>query len=495
MQAIDTRVEPPSLRRVLDDVQGRRVLVLGDAILDEYVSGDCTRLSPEAPVPVLTVRRSRRVLGGAANTAANVRALGGAPTLIARIGSDEAGATLVETARQAGIDFMPIRSAVPTLRKVRLVSQQQQLVRLDFEATPALARDEQQQVMATVRERLPETDVVVISDYAKGFVSNELIQELIALAHSMQKRVVIDPRPQNMTAYRGCDYLTPNWREACDMLGLVDRQCNPDTSRAVARDLGERLGCDVVLTLGPSGIRFYGRHGEDFGLPTVAREVYDVSGAGDTVVAAFALALAAGADHPTAITLANRAAGIAVGKFGTATVTAAEILDHETLGRVVSRSGLADLAAQLRARGRRIVTTNGTFDLLHAGHVAFLEEARRQGDVLIVGLNSDASVRANKGPDRPLMPEDQRARLLLSLRPVDYVHVFDERDPRAFIAAVKPDVHVNGAEYGENCIERPTVVEHGGRLHLVDRIPGLSSTELRRRLGQHAVAGAAMGAN
>jgi D-beta-D-heptose 7-phosphate kinase/D-beta-D-heptose 1-phosphate adenosyltransferase len=464
------------------------VLVLGDAILDEYLSGDCSRLSPEAPVPVLAVRNRRRVLGGAANTAANVRSLGGVALLVARVGDDEAGTALAATAELAGIEFVPVRSATATLRKVRVVSQQQQLVRLDFEENPRLSSAESACVVEVAAHRLAACDIVVISDYAKGFVSADVAQEIIARARTAGKPVVIDPRPQNMAAYRGCDYITPNWREACDMLGLGDLRCDDDASRAVARDLGERLGCHVVLTLGAVGIRFFGRSGEEFGLSTVAREVYDVSGAGDTVVAAFALALAAGADHPTAVDLANRAAGVVVGKFGTATVSASEILSHEADGRLVTREALARLAEDLRARGRRIVTTNGTFDLLHAGHLAFLEEARRQGDVLVVGVNSDASVRTNKGPDRPVMPEEQRAQLIMSLRPVDYVHIFDEPDPRAFIAALKPDVHVNGTEYGEDCIERSTVLEHGGRLHLVDRIPGLSSSDLGRRLGRLAVA-------
>jgi D-beta-D-heptose 7-phosphate kinase/D-beta-D-heptose 1-phosphate adenosyltransferase len=210
--------------------------------------------------------------------------------------------------------------------------------------------------------------------------------------------------------------------------------------------------------------------------------VFDVSGAGDTVVATLALALAAGADHASSVTLANRAASVVVGKFGTATLTAEELLGADDASRLVPRRSLGALAATLRAKGRRLVTINGSFDVLHAGHLHILNEARAQGDVLIVGLNSDASVRSYKGPTRPFTPELRRAELLLALRVVDYVHVFDEPDPIAFLTELKPDVHVNGAEYGENCIERDVVLQNGGRLHLVDRLPNLSTTSVVKQL-------------
>jgi D-beta-D-heptose 7-phosphate kinase/D-beta-D-heptose 1-phosphate adenosyltransferase len=234
-----------------------------------------------------------------------------------------------------------------------------------------------------------------------------------------------------------------------------------------------------VLTLGSHGIAFRSRSGdEEFSMPTLAREVFDVSGAGDTVVAAFALARASGADHITAVTLANKAASVVVGKFGTATVTPEEILDDTEANRLVSRRSLAPLAATLRAKGKRIVTINGSLDILHTGHLHILNEARKRGDVLIVGLNSDLSVRSYKGDDRPILPERRRAEMLLALRMVDFVHVFSEPDPIAFLQEVQPDVHVNGSEYGEECIERDAVTRGGGEVHIVNRIPGLSTSLL-----------------
>jgi D-beta-D-heptose 7-phosphate kinase/D-beta-D-heptose 1-phosphate adenosyltransferase len=360
-----------------------------------------------------------------------------------------------------------------------VVGHQQQIVRLDYEEVAAAAPEVEAALLAEVRAALPATDIVVISDYAKGVISETVAQAIIEAAHAAGRAVVVDPRPQHRACYRGCDYLTPNWKESRALLGLPEADVTPEGTAAVAAALAESLDANVVLTLGPHGILFHGRRGgEQFALPTLAREVFDVSGAGDTVVAAFALARATGADHATAVTLANRAASVVVGKFGTATVTPEELLAATDTGRLIGRAALAALAATLRAQGKRIVTTNGSFDLLHAGHLHLLSEAKQRGDVLIVGLNSDASVRGYKGPTRPIVPERQRAALLLALRPVDYVHIFDEPDPIAFLREIAPDVHVNSAEYGRDCVESGTVRQRGGELHMVERLPGLSTSHL-----------------
>lgn len=470
------------------DFARRRVLVLGDVMLDEYVHGECRRISPEAPVPVVQVLRSRRVLGGAANTAANIVALGGAATLIGLAGADEAGRTLMRAASDAHVHFVPIDHGRATLRKVRVVSQQQQMMRLDYDEVQPPDAAIEAAVYSAVEAHVDACDIVVISDYAKGFLSPALTPAIIARAHQAGRLVVVDPRPQNRDFYIGCDYLTPNWKEARALLRASDIDPTPARVAETARALAAALRCNVVLTLGAHGIAYCSADGsEEFSQPTMAREVFDVSGAGDTVVAAFALARASQMDHAGAVSLANKAASIVVGKFGTATVTPAELLEEKDLQRIVPRQGLAPLVATLRAEGRRIVTVNGSFDLLHAGHLHILNEAKRSGDVLIVGINSDASVRAYKGPARPLVPEQQRAQMLLALRSVDYVHIFDEADPRAFLAEILPDVHVNGAEYGEQCIERDVVVNGGGRLHLVDRLPGLSTTGLLQAIGDEDI--------
>jgi D-beta-D-heptose 7-phosphate kinase/D-beta-D-heptose 1-phosphate adenosyltransferase len=465
------------------DFPNRRVLVLGDAILDEYLTGECSRISPEAPVPVLKVNSRRTVLGGAANTAANIVSLGGRATLICLTGADEGGAVLARSALDAGVDLLPVTHDAATLRKARVVSHQQQMMRLDYEDVRPLAPGVEADVIRHFEAALPAHDVVVISDYAKGFLSPAIARAVIERSHAAGRPVIVDPRPQHRDCYAGCDYITPNWKEARALLRLPDAESSPDAFADIAVALGRDLDTNIVLTLGPHGIAFCSRDGaEQFSQPTLAQEVFDVSGAGDTVVAAFALSCAAGADHVTAVAIANKAASVVVAKFGTATVTPEEILYDADRQRLVNRHGLAPLGATLRARAKRIVTINGSFDVLHSGHLYILSEARRQGDVLLVGLNSDASIRGHKGPNRPVVPERQRADILLALRMVDYVHIFDEPDPRAFLEEVRPDVHVNGAEYGEDCIERRTVTDAGGVIHLVPRIPGLSTTGLLRAL-------------
>jgi len=474
---------------LVSDFNHRRVLVLGDAMLDEYLLGDCSRISPEAPVPVLKVSTSRRVLGGAANTAANIVSLGGHATLIALVGSDEGGFALRRCASDAGVDLFAVDHGLTTLRKTRVVGQHQQIVRLDYEEIQPLGATLDSEILKLFDTCVTECDIVVISDYAKGFVSPSLAQSIIRLAHAAGRHVIVDPRPQNRECYQGCDYLTPNWRESRALLGLADGEPSEDAVAAVAHRLTSDLDTNVVLTLGSHGIFFRSRNGtEQFALPTVAREVFDVSGAGDTVVAAFALARASGADHASAVALANKAASVVVGKFGTATVTPEEILQDTDALRLVPRHILGDLATTLRAKGKRIVTINGTFDILHNGHLHILNEARQRGDVLIVAINSDTSVRFHKGPTRPIVPERRRAEMLLALRMVDYVHIFDEPDPIALLKEIRPDVHVNGSEYGEDCIESETVRRGGGIIHIVNRIPGMSTSGLVDTLQSSAVA-------
>jgi D-beta-D-heptose 7-phosphate kinase/D-beta-D-heptose 1-phosphate adenosyltransferase len=461
----------------------RRVLVLGDAILDEYLIGECSRISPEAPVPVLRVASSRHVPGGAANTAANVVSLGGHATLVSLVGDDESGRTLRACASRAGVELLAVDHGRATLRKTRVVGQHQQIVRLDYEEPVSPEPEIESQILDRVRRSLDACDIVVISDYAKGCLTGSVCRAVIDAAARAGRAVIIDPRPQHRDWYTGCDYLTPNWKELRALLGLPDAMPTLEEASTVARRAASEIATNVVLTLGPNGILFCGRNpAEEFVLPTLARDVFDVSGAGDTVVAAFALARASGADHRTAVTLANKAASIVVGKFGTATVTPEEILADTDGRRLVKRSALSQLAATLRAKGKRIVTINGSFDLLHSGHLYILSEARQRGDVLIVGLNSDASIRRYKGEHRPIVPERHRADMLLALRVVDYVHIFDEPDPRAFLAEINPDVHVNGSEYGGDCIESDTVTRGGGRIHIVERLPGLSTSGLIRAL-------------
>ncbi len=478
------------MRDALTRIRGAKILVLGDSMVDEYLTGDCSRLSPEAPVPILRVDpgKTRQVLGGAANTAANIASLGGEPVLFTlRNARDVAGITFDALCAASNIGLEAFDDGRPTLTKTRLVGQRQQLLRLDREDTTEISSELAGAILASARRHLSDARAIVVSDYAKGVFTEELARAILEVARGAGIPVLVDPRPQHGSRYRGVDYVTPNWKESLGLLGWDACEASPEKVSAAGDALRKRFASHVLLTLGPEGLAFFDRDsGESFRLPTSAREIFDVSGAGDTVAAAFVLGISAKLSIRDAAEFANRAAGIVVGKLGTATVTREELLQDSLNGtRLVERAGLAALAMLLRKQAKRIVTVNGSFDLLHAGHLHILEEAKRQGDVLIVGLNSDASVKRYKSADRPLVPEAERARMLLALRCVDYVHVFDEEEPMPFLDEVRPDVHVNGSEYGTDCIEAPLVRSHGGRIHVVEKIPGLSTTgiieKIRRR--------------
>jgi D-beta-D-heptose 7-phosphate kinase/D-beta-D-heptose 1-phosphate adenosyltransferase len=465
-------------RDALSAFTGARILVLGDCMVDEYLTGDCSRLSPEAPVPILRVdpAKTRRVLGGAANTAANIASLGGAPVLFAlHDPADGAGQSFADLCKANGIEVVAFADGRPTMVKTRMVGQQQQLLRLDREDTRDVSPETEAAVLAAFRAALATASAVVLSDYAKGFLTATLTPALIREARAAGKPVILDPRPQHGARYHGADYVTPNWKESLGLLGWSERAATAENVQAVGDALRTLLGAHVLLTLGPAGIALFDRDtGAYFHMPTAAREVFDVSGAGDTVVAAFTLARATGQEPRASVEIANR---------GTATVTREEILRENLEGdRLVARDRLAPLAALLRSQGKKIATINGSFDLLHAGHLHILEDARRQGDVLIVGVNSDASVKRYKSADRPLIGEADRARMLLALRSVDYVHIFDEDVPMPFLEEVRPDVHTNGSEYGAECVEAPTVKKHGGRIHIVEKVPGLSTSAIVDRI-------------
>ena len=408
-----------------------RILVVGDPILDEYVTGDCTRLSPEAPIPVLRVRGTRSVLGGAANTAANVAALGGHAVLVGVIGNDETGRRLAELATDRGITTAFVRHDRPSSRKLRALGGQQQLLRLDFEDDRPVSASAAEAALEQVRLHLSDVSVLVVSDYSKGLVTVEFCQDIIRLAKRANVPVVIDPRPQHARAYVGCDYLTPNWKEAQGLLGEIEGPPSRSAVRDVAGRLAAKFGANILLTLGSLGIRFFGRDGAPlFDEPARAREVFDVSGAGDTVVATFALALAAGADVPTSLRLANLAAGIVVAKVGTATVSRGELLaGPDGDGRLVDRRALGERVAQARESGRRVGAVTGVFDVVNASTLDRLQSVRRQVDLLIVGLRVG------------LGDEPARARVLLGLRDVDLVHMMD--DQAWFLSTLAPDAHID----------------------------------------------------
>ncbi len=469
-----------NLEKILSHFPEQTLLVLGDVFIDEYLTGDCSRLSPEAPVPILKVQAALKVLGGAANTAANIASLGGKVLLMGLLGEDDNGREFLQLAKNLGIQTIPIHDGRPTIKKTRLVGARQQLLRLDYEETHTINESTEARIFEMFSQQLPLASMVVVSDYAKGFFTQDLVKKIIAAVHVQNKQVIIDPRPQHFHFYKNADYLTPNWKESQGLLGQIESSATTDKIIANGDALRKELNSSILLTLGPKGISFFPKQKENnFNVPTVAKEVFDVSGAGDTVVAAFALAKASGCKDQEAVLIANQAAGVVVGKLGTATLTRDELLHYTSAHkRLLTRDELSPWSKTQKANEKKIVTLNGSFDLLHAGHLHILEEAKRQGDVLLVGINSDASVKRYKGESRPLIPEQYRAQMLLALRAVDFVHIFDEDVPMPFLAEVQPTVHVNGSEYGEQCIEAETVKKFGGNIHIVEKIPGLSTSQI-----------------
>jgi D-beta-D-heptose 7-phosphate kinase / D-beta-D-heptose 1-phosphate adenosyltransferase len=469
------------------------VLCVGDLMLDEFVYGEVSRISPEAPAPVIAVQRSETNIGGAGNVARNVASLGARCIFVGLIGEDEAGEKLrAQLAQHDRIESVLVSdSARPTTRKVRFVSEHfsTHMLRADWElAQPASPAIEQQLIDVTL-PCLPLADIVLLSDYAKGVLTARVIRNIIDAARKLGKRVIVDPKSANFAIYRGATLLTPNRKEFAE--ATRSRSDSEKSIADAARDAIQLADCEAMLvTQSEHGMTLVPRNGEAIHVPAHPVKVRDVSGAGDTVAAALAVSLAAGADWETALRIANAAAAVAVGKKGTATVTSAElrrkILPHAFLAaeeKIIAAGG--DLAAHLsdwRKQGLRIGFTNGCFDILHPGHVKVLTAARAACDRLIVGLNSDASTKRLKGEGRPVQDEQARSEVLAALEAVDLVAIFEEDTPIRLIAEIRPSVLVKGGDYSREQVVGHEIVEaNGGEVLLVDILPGFSTTTLVNR--------------
>ena len=467
----------------LPDFPRARVLVAGDVMLDRYWHGPASRVSPEAPVPVVRVQGLEERPGGAANVALNVAALGAGVELLGAVGEDEAAAGLARRLEAAGVRarLLPVPGAA-TVVKLRVLSRHQQLLRLDFEdGLPGLPGEA---LRAAFREALPGAGAVVLSDYAKGTLRE--VEALVAEAREAGLPVLVDPKGRDFRRYRGATLLTPNLAE----LEAAAGPC-PDEAALAARAAEVLEACRLealLVTRGERGMSLFRPGRDPLHLPARAREVYDVTGAGDTVMAVLAAALAAGAPLERAVVLANAAAGVVVARLGTAAVGPEELrwaLGEEAAavrrGVLEEEALLAELA-RARARGERIVMTNGCFDLLHAGHVAYLREARALGDRLLVAVNDDASVRRLKGPSRPVTPLGQRMAVLAALEAVDWVVPFAEDTPERLVRRVLPDVLVKGGDWRpEQVAGGAAVTAAGGRVVILPYREGLSTTALIRR--------------
>jgi D-beta-D-heptose 7-phosphate kinase / D-beta-D-heptose 1-phosphate adenosyltransferase len=485
---------PPTdieLAAIVRNFHAARVLVIGDVILDRYIAGAVQRLSPEAPIPVLRPETNHCTLGGAANVALNIATLGGKAILVGVIGGDGAGAEidrLLQTTDGIASALVRIPSR-PTTSKTRFMTGSHQLLRLDEEVTDPLHQEAQAAVIQAVESNLDAADVLVLSDYAKGVLCDAVLAAILARASKAGRIVIADPKRDDFAAYRGATILTPNEHEV-RVATRIGAEQDAEADRAGRMALEATGGEAVLVTRSAKGLTLVCRGAEALHLATRAHEVADVSGAGDTLVATLAVALAAGAALPEAAMLANATAGISVSKQGTATVSRQELLGALHLDGLVATdrkfATLEEAIARVvdwRRHGLKVGFANGCFDLIHPGHVQLLSEARAACDRLIVALNTDASVRRLKGPTRPLQNEMARATVMASMSPVDLVTLFDEDTPLAMIQALRPDVLVKGSDYTVDQVVGADLVRGwGGKVVLVTLREGHSTTSTIRRM-------------
>jgi len=466
------------------------ILVVGDLMIDHYLWGKCERISPEAPVQVVAVEKETSLLGGAGNVLNNLSTLGAKADVISVVGDDTNADELRELMHQQKITeaSLIVENGRSTSKKSRIIASQQQVVRYDQESTEDISLESQQRIIEQFEKSILRYDIVLLSDYGKGVLTQTLTRKLIAIANKHRIKVLVDPKGDDYRKYHGAYLLTPNKKEAtvASKIAIEDEQ---SLLKAISA-LKEICDLEVsLITLSEEGIALFDNKLRVH--PTVAREVYDVTGAGDTVLASLGFSLACGYHIDEAVKFANLAAGVAVGKIGSAAVTLNEIIEYESsLNKSTSDSHIKTieeirlLTQELKKRGRRIVFTNGCFDILHIGHVKYLEEAKSYGDILIVGLNSDVSVSRLKGPTRPLNSEDDRAYILASLEAVDYVVIFYEDTPYRLIEAVAPHILVKGGDYEGKEVVGADITEE---LRLVKFVEGKSTTKIIEKIEQNTL--------
>lgn len=477
-----------TLLDVLGKIAGRKVLCVGDIMLDKYVYGDITRISPEAPIPVLAYQSEKEMLGGVGNVARNLAALKAVPIVIAAVGQDETAKKIQNLCAElsgATSDFVVDASRATSL-KTRYIAGNQQMLRVDTESTKPLPEILEQQAIEKARAHMHDAEAVIVSDYAKGFLSKRLVAEIVKMARAQGKPLMVDPKGRNYDSYKGATVLSPNLKELREATGSA---CGSEEEIIeAAQKLRVELDVDTVLvTRGKDGMTAVSKGA--FTLKAMAREIYDVSGAGDTVIATLSAAIASKATLEQAARLANVAAGIVVAKLGTAVALPSEIdealLAEEGRGqdKLYALESLLDRIAIWRSKGLKVGFTNGCFDLVHPGHIALLRQARAACDKLVLGLNSDSSVKRLKGDSRPIQNQESRATVLSSLDSVDAVVIFSEDTPMRLIEAIKPEVLVKGADYTvEKVVGHELVQSYGGKIVLVPLEVGHSTSNTVKKI-------------
>lgn len=479
----------------LQSIGQQTILCVGDLMLDDFVYGEVARISPEAPAPVLAVKRNEIAIGGAGNVARNIASLGARCIFVGLVGDDEAGREVISRLQSDPLiePSLVVDSSRPTTRKVRFVSEHfsTHLLRADWEQAGPVSAEREGELLARALAALPRVGAVVLSDYAKGVLTPRLLGEIIAAASKAGTPVIVDPKAADYAVYRGATVIKPNRKELAETTRMA--ASTDDEVVAAAGKLNADLGTQAVLcSLSDDGLMLVPARGAPIRVPAYPVKVKDASGAGDSVVAALAVMLAARADFEVAVRVANAAGAIVVGKRGTATVSADElrhqVLPASTLASedkvIYDRGRIDERLAEWRRARLRIGFTNGCFDLLHRGHVKLMAEARAACDRLVVGLNSDASVRRLKGPERPIQDVASRAEVLAALEAVDLVVVFEEDTPLELIAQVRPAVLIKGGDYTRDKVVGHEIVEaDGGEVILVDLVPGHSTTSMVARSG------------
>lgn len=463
-------------------ITGHKILILGDLMVDTYHIGSVRRISPEAPVPVIQVKETYSVLGGAANVARNLITLKNIPHVIGIVGNDINGSIMKQMFDESNIKHTLINTENPTITKTRIIGNHQQIARIDFEKDKITLTDaEKEKIIETLKKEIPNTEIVIISDYGKGVCSIEICKKVIELSNKYKKIVIIDPKGNNWEKYSNADIITPNLKELSDIYGQEITNEDQIIYNAAKKISNEYNIKNILVTRSELGMSLISNENCTH-IRTEAKEVYDVSGAGDTVVATLSACLAGKLTVINSIKLANKAAGIVVGKIGTSPISYEELQNNFNLketSKIINPAEVKDLIKKLRNKNKKIVFTNGCFDILHKGHVYYLQKAKELGDILILGLNSDSSVKRLKGETRPINKEIDRAYVLEALSCIDYIIIFDEDTPYNLIKEVMPDILVKGGDYKiENVVGR----EFAKEVTLINFQEGYSTTNIIKNI-------------
>lgn len=473
-----------NLKKVVPLFQGKKILVFGDLMLDEHIWSSVNRISPEAPVPIAEVNKITHVPGGSGNVAVNIAALGGIPILFGLIGKDSSAEKLLKALKEFNVSgkYLIKDHTRPTILKSRIIAASQQVVRVDREDKNKLSQKAYQNIIKKAVKLIKKADAVIISDYGKGLVTKETCQAMITACQKANKIVAIDPKGRDYSKYKGATILTPNLKEA-SLAANIEINSSKDLLNTGKTLLNATRTKHLLITRGKEGLSLFSADDVTH-ISAIAKEIFDVSGAGDTVIATITLAATTGIEMKHAASLGNTAASIVVAKIGTAPCFRFELeeaLDeHEpTVKKIKTAKEIEVITKNLRNQDAKIVFTNGCFDILHLGHARYLREAKKLGDILIVGLNSDLSVRKLKGAPRPYVPELERAEILASLTCVDYVVIFSQLRPDDLISLIKPDVHVKGGDYKITQLPEKRLVESfGGKVVVIPPIKDRSTTNL-----------------